>query len=151
MSNDTVAGQIQLTLRVSTELWELMKQGMQSHKHSSMNEFIRACIRSFLDETGDIMGSRRHFNKRMGERMDKLEAMLYWNMLTTHMLIARATFTVLDELTPEESEQNPPSPDEQMSRALEASKRQLPKFLADQAAIVNEIDNYRRKQVKSGK
>jgi hypothetical protein len=151
MSQDNEAGQIQLTLRVSPELWELMKQGMLNHKSSSMNEFIRSCIRSFLDETGDIMGSRRHFNKRMGERIDKLEAMLYWNSLTSQMLIARGMFTVLDELTPEDSEQDPPSPDEQMAKALEASKRLLPKFLTEQAAIVNEIDNYRRKQVKAEK
>ena len=64
--------QVQLTLRVSLELHDLMKQGMAQHKHRSMNEFVRACIRAYLDETGDIIGSRRHFNKRMGERIDRL-------------------------------------------------------------------------------
>lgn len=129
------------------DLWELMKQGMEKQNHRSMNEYIRTCIRAYLDETGDIIGSRRHFSKRMGLRMDRLEAMLYWHSLTTQMLIARGLFTVLDELNPE-SENDPPTPDEQMGRAVEVSKRQLPKFIAEQSVIVNEIDNNRRNGAK---
>ena len=139
--------QIQLTLRVSLELHDLMKQGMAQHKHRSMNEFIRACIRAYLDETGDIMGSRRHFNKRMGERMDRIEAMLLWHSLNTQMLTARGLFTVLDELNPD-AEQDPPAPEVQLQRAFESSKRALPKFLLEQASIVSDIEAYRRKHKK---
>ena len=148
MSKDS--GPVQITLRVTPELWELMRQGMQSHSHRSMNEFIRACIRAYLDETGDIMGSRRHFSKRMSQRMDKLEALLFWHSLSVQMLISRGLFTVLDELNPD-AEVDPPTPAEQMSRAAEISKRELPKFLAEQSQIVSEIEAYRRKQSGSKK
>jgi hypothetical protein len=136
---------VQITLRVSPELWELMRQGMQSNNHRSMNEFIRSCIRAYLDETGDILGSRRHFSKRMSQRMDRLEAMLLWHSLSSQMLLSRAMFTVLDELNPD-AELDPPTPNEQMSRAVEVSKRELPKFIAEQTQIVTEIEKFRRQK-----
>jgi Arc/MetJ-type ribon-helix-helix transcriptional regulator len=139
---------IQMTLRLSPELWELMKQGMSKTSHKSVNEFIRACIRAYLDETGDILGSRKHFNNRLAERMDRLEALLLWNALQAQVLTARGLFTVLDELTPEDAQHEPPTPDVQLSRAVEASKRLLPQFLTEQAQIVAELEAFRRKQAR---
>jgi uncharacterized protein (DUF1778 family) len=146
----TSPDKIQITLRVSPDLWHLIQQGMRNTTHKSVNEFIRTCIRAYLDETGEIMGSRRHFNNRLAERMDRLEAMVLWNSLQAQTLTARGLFTVLDELTPE-AEQDPPTPEVQLGRAAEASRKLLPKFLSEQAVIVAEIEQFRRKQAKDKK
>jgi hypothetical protein len=139
---------VQMTLRLSPELWSAMQQVMGKTTHKSVNEFIRTCIRAYLDETGDLIGSRKHFNNRLAERMDRLEAMLLWNALQSQVLTARGMFTVLDELTPEDAEQEPPTPDIQLLRAFESSRKLLPKFLAEQTPIVYELEQYQRKQRK---
>jgi Arc/MetJ-type ribon-helix-helix transcriptional regulator len=139
---------VQMTLRLSPELWSLMQQVMGKTTYKSVNEFIRTCIRAYIDETGDIIGSRKHFQNRLAERMDRLEAMLLWNALQSQVLTARGMFTVLDELTPDDAEQEPPTPDIQLLRASESSRKLLPKFLAEQAIIVNELEQYQRKQRK---
>jgi uncharacterized protein (DUF1778 family) len=141
------AGNIHLSIRVSQELWQLIQQAMRTTQHRSLNEFIRTCIRAYIDETADIVGSRRHFSNRMNERMDRLEALILWNSLQAQMLTARGLFTVLDELNPE-AQQDPPGPDVQLARALEASKKAIPQFLSDQAQIVAELEAYRRKKQK---
>jgi hypothetical protein len=139
---------VQMTLRLSPELWSAMQQVMAKTTHKSVNEFIRTCIRAYIDETGDIIGSRKHFQNRLAERMDRLEAMLLWNALQSQVLTARGMFTVLDELTPDDAEQEPPTPDIQLLRAFESSRKLLPKFLAEQAGTVNELEQYQRKQRK---
>jgi hypothetical protein len=80
--------------------------------------------------------------------MNRLEAMLSWNALQSQVLTAKGMFTVLDELTPDDAEQEPPTPDIQLLRASESSRKLLPKFLAEQANIVNELEQYQRKQRK---
>ena len=139
---------VQMTLRLSPELWSMMQQVMGKSTYKSVNEFIRTCIRAYIDETGDIIGSRKHFQNRLAERMDRLEAMLLWNALQSQVLTARGMFTVLDELTPDDAEQEPPTPDIQLLRAYESSRKLLPKFLTEQAGIVNELEQYQRKQRK---
>ena len=139
---------VQMTLRLSPELWSAMQQVMGKTTHKSVNEFIRTCIRAYIDETGEIIGSRKHFNNRLAERMDRLEAMLLWNALQSQVLSARGMFTILDELTPEDAEQEPPTPDLQLLRAFESSRKLLPKFLAEQASTVQELEQYLGKQRK---
>lgn len=139
---------VQLTLRLSPELWLLMQQALQHGTHRSVNEFVRTCIRAYIDETEDIIGSRKHFNNRLSERMDRLETMLLWNSLQSQVLTARGMFTVLDELTPEDAPQDPPTPDIQLERALESSKRLLPKFLVEQTGIINELEQHRKSKKK---
>lgn len=138
-------GNIQMTLRVSQELWQLMQQAMSRTTHKSANEFIRACIRAYLDETGDILGSRKHFNNRMNERMDELEALVLWNALQNQVLTARGLFTVLDELNPDTA-QDPPSPEMQLSGANEAGRKLLSRFLSEQESIVRDLREHRRKR-----
>ena len=94
MSNKNV----RISLRVTPELWALMEQIMQKEGRRSINDFVQACIRAYIDETGDIIGSRRHFNKSMAARMDRLEALLLWNSLQSQVVTARGMFTVLDDL-----------------------------------------------------
>ena len=140
---------MQMTLRLSPELWALIQQSLSKTTHKSVSEFIRACIRAYIDETGDIIGSRKHFSNRMNERMDKLEAMLLWNALQSQVLTARGMFMLLDELTPEDAVQEAPTPDLQLTRALESSKKLLPRFLAEQTHIVQELEAFRRQQARA--
>ena len=132
MSNKSV----RISLRVTPELWTLMEQIIQKEGRRSINEFVQACIRAYIDETGDVIGSRRHFSRRMNARMDRLEALLLWNSLQTQMLTARGLFTVMDELAPPDAPHEPPTPDQQLSHALESGRRLLPQFLQEQATIV---------------
>ena len=39
----------------------------------SMNDLIREAVQQFLEEQTDLIGSRRHFQKSMQERLDKSE------------------------------------------------------------------------------
>jgi len=133
---------IQKTIRLSPELWLLAEQAMMHGKFRNINDFIRTCIRSYIDETGDTLGSRRYFNNRMSQRMDRLEATSLWSTLQTQMLTARGIFTILDELSPEDSEAEPPNPEEQMARASEASKRFLARFLEEQTPVIAQLEQY---------
>ena len=144
MSNKNV----RISLRVTPELWTLMEQIIQKEGRRSINEFVQACIRAYIDETGDIIGSRRHFNKSMTARMDRLEALLLWNSLQSQVVTARGMFTVMDELAPEDAPQEPPTPDVQLTHAVETGRRLLPQFLQEQATIVSELEQYRRKQAR---
>lgn len=137
---------IQKTIRLTPELWLLAEQAMMHGKFRNINDFIRTCIRSYIDETGDTLGSRRYFNNRMSQRMDRLEATSLWSALQTQMVMARGIFTVLDELTPEDSDAEPPTPDMQMAFASEASKRFLAKFLEDQSQIILQLEQHLSKK-----
>ncbi len=137
---------IQKTIRLSPELWLLAEQAMMHGKFRNINDFIRTCIRSYIDETGDTLGSRRYFNNRMSQRMDRQEATSLWSTLQTQMLTARGIFTILDELTPEDAEVEPPTPDMQMDHATEASKRFLAKFLDDQNQIIAQLEQHLSKK-----
>jgi hypothetical protein len=140
---------IQKTIRLTPELWLLAEQAMMHGKFRNINDFIRTCIRSYVDETGDTLGSRRYFNNRMSQRMDRLEATSLWSALQTQktqMLMARGIFTILDELTPEDADAEPPTPDVQIAHASEASKRFLAKFLDDQSQIILQLEQHLSKK-----
>lgn len=133
---------VQKTIRLSSELWLLAEQAISNGQFRSINDFLRACVRASIDETGDTLGSRRYFNNRMGQRMDRLEATVLWGILQNQMLMARGLFTILDELSPEDSEAEPPNPEEQMAHANEASKRFLAKFLEEQTPVIAQLEQY---------
>jgi len=44
------------------------------------NDLIRDAIRQYLDEQADIVGSRRHFQKSLQTRIDRLESTLTFQM-----------------------------------------------------------------------
>lgn len=140
---------IQRTLRLSPDLWLLAEQAASKGNFRSMNEFFRTCIRAYIDDTGDVMGSRRHFTKTMGERLDRLEATVIASMSQQQMLTSRGIFTILDELKPEEVEADPPSPEEQISAALEASKRYLPKFMQEQNPFIAHLEQFYNKRTRT--
>jgi hypothetical protein len=62
------------------------------------------------------------------------------------VLTARGLFTVLDELMPEDAPAEPPTPDEQIARAQEMSKKLLARFLPDQLQVIKELEQYLRRQ-----
>jgi Arc/MetJ-type ribon-helix-helix transcriptional regulator len=142
----TAIHSVQKTIRLSPELWLFVEQTMQQGKFRNLNDFIRACIRAYVDETGEMLGSRRYFNNKLAERMERLEALILWNSLQGQVLAARGLFTVLDELAPEDAVADPPTPDEQLANALEMSRKLLPRFVAAQTPIVQEIIQQRRKK-----
>jgi Arc/MetJ-type ribon-helix-helix transcriptional regulator len=56
-------------------------------------EVVRAALRASLDEQEDVIGSRKHFTKAFGRRVDQLERLLtitLWvNLQTLHLLQER--------------------------------------------------------------
>ena len=135
----------QFTVRVTDDMWLLMEQIIRKEGHRSINEFVRTCIRAYLDQSGDVIGSRRHFSRQMNARMDRLEALIEWNSLQTQVLSASGMFTILDELAPD-AEQEPPTPDKQMTYANQAGRRLLPQFLEEQGKVVAELEKHHQQK-----
>lgn len=56
-------------------------------------EVVRAALRAFLDEQEDVIGSRKHFTKAFGRRVDHIERLLsvtlWLNLQTLHLLYER--------------------------------------------------------------
>lgn len=56
-------------------------------------EVVRAALRAFLDEQEDVIGSRKHFTKAFGRRVDHIERLLsvtlWLNLQTLHLLSER--------------------------------------------------------------
>jgi Arc/MetJ-type ribon-helix-helix transcriptional regulator len=56
-------------------------------------EVVRAALRAFLDEQEDVIGSRKHFTKAFGRRVDHVERLLsvtlWLNLQTLHLLSER--------------------------------------------------------------
>jgi Arc/MetJ-type ribon-helix-helix transcriptional regulator len=56
-------------------------------------EVVRAALRAFLDEQEDLIGSRKHFTKAFGRRVDHVERLLsvtlWLNLKTLHLLSER--------------------------------------------------------------
>jgi Arc/MetJ-type ribon-helix-helix transcriptional regulator len=148
MSKQNSTKDIQFTLRVSPELWDHIRQVLPKTAHKNVSEFIRACIRAYIDESADIMGSRRHFQNRLGERMDRLEALILWNALLGQMITARNAFTIMDELTPEDATEQPPQVEDQFAQSFDMSRKMLSAFLAQQQPIIDKLEEHQRKQRK---
>ncbi len=52
-------------------------------------DLIREAIRQYLDEQEDLIGSRKHFQKSLRERVDSLEAALSFHLNVLIYLIAQ--------------------------------------------------------------
>jgi len=65
-------------------------------------EVVRAALRAFLDEQEDVIGSRKHFTKAFGRRIDQIERLLsvaiYLNLETLHMFSERLRQKQVDRL-----------------------------------------------------
>ena len=55
-------------------------------------DLIRQAIRQYLDEQEDLIGSRKHFQKSLRERVDQLEATLAFHLnVLIHLLASDET------------------------------------------------------------
>ena len=66
---------------MTPEMRELLAQlASKEPRSTTESDLIREAIRYYLDEQEDIIGSRRHFQKSLQDRLDKLEAALSFHL-----------------------------------------------------------------------
>lgn len=82
--------------RLSVQITEAMDARLEQIARSrdeAKAEVVRAALRAYLDEQEDLIGSRKHFTKAFGRRVDHLERLmsvvLSVNLKTLHMLSER--------------------------------------------------------------
>ena len=82
MSNKTVRRSINIT----PEMRDLLAQiAAKQARDVTESDLIRDAIRQYLDQQADLVGSRRHFQRSLQERLDALEGTL---TLHLHVMIA---------------------------------------------------------------
>jgi Arc/MetJ-type ribon-helix-helix transcriptional regulator len=137
---------IQFSVRVPPLLKAEITRALEKGRFRSLNEFMLTCIRAYLDETGTTAGSRATNHQQLSEQLDQLHASLLWNLLQTQMLIANNSYTILDELAPEDAEAEPPTPDLQLANAQQYSQRALSRWLTAQERILEQLSEHLRKK-----
>jgi metal-responsive CopG/Arc/MetJ family transcriptional regulator len=80
---------VRRSLSMTPEMAERLKQ-ITSTKPRNITEaeLIRQAIREYLDEQEDLIGSRKHFQKSLRERVDQLEAALSFHLNVLIYLLA---------------------------------------------------------------
>ena len=65
---------VQRTIYLSPEMWSYLTQ-LASKRGRDCNEstLIREAVRAFIDGQSEVIGSRRHFQKSLQERVDQFE------------------------------------------------------------------------------
>ena len=82
MSNKTVRRSINIT----PEMRDMLAQiAAKQARDVTESDLIRDAIRQYLDQQADLVGSRRHFQRSLQERLDALEGTL---TLHLHVMIA---------------------------------------------------------------
>jgi metal-responsive CopG/Arc/MetJ family transcriptional regulator len=72
---------IKRSIAMSEEMHALLEQIAAKHgRDITESHLIREAIRQFLDEQVDAVGSRRHFQKSLQMRLDRLERTLLFQM-----------------------------------------------------------------------
>ena len=65
---------VQRTVYLSPEMWDYLTQlATKRGRDCNENTLIREALRSFIDGQSEIIGSRRHFQKSLQERLDQFE------------------------------------------------------------------------------
>lgn len=82
--------------RLSVQITDAMDDRLEQvarGRDEAKSEVVRAALRAFLDEQEDMIGSRKHFTKAFGRRIDHLErvlsVLLAVNLNTLHLLSER--------------------------------------------------------------
>jgi Arc/MetJ-type ribon-helix-helix transcriptional regulator len=83
-------------------------------------DLIRAAIQQYLDQRADAVGSRRHFQRSLQDRVDRLEHTLTFHL---HVLIALIAMLLGDES------------EEAIDEAIVAAKRDGSRLLARIEAV----------------
>lgn len=85
MANKTVRRSINIT----PEMRDLLAQIAARHgRDVKENDLIRDAIRQYLDQQADVVGSRRHFQRSLQSRLDRLESTLTFQMLILTFLMS---------------------------------------------------------------
>jgi predicted DNA-binding protein len=85
MATKTVRRSISMT----PEMRDLLAQIAAKHgRDVTENDLIRDAIRHYLDQQSDVVGSRRHFQRSLQARLDRLESTLTFQMLMLTFLLA---------------------------------------------------------------
>jgi len=85
MATKTVRRSISMTPEMRDLLAQIVaKRG----REVSENDLIREAIRQYLDEQADVVGSRRHFQKSLQARLDRLENTLTFQINVLTYLLA---------------------------------------------------------------
>ena len=87
---------IEYPRRLSVQITEAMDDRLEQvarGRDEAKAEVVRAALRAFLDEQEDVIGSRKHFTKTFGRRIDHVERLLsvtlWLNLQTLHLLSER--------------------------------------------------------------
>jgi hypothetical protein len=72
---------VKRSIAMSEEMQALLAQiAAKRGRDVTESHLIREAIRQFLDEQADVVGSRRHFQKSLQLRLDRLERSLVFQM-----------------------------------------------------------------------
>lgn len=85
MAAKTVKRSISMTPEMHDLLTQIVAKRDRDVTEASL---IREAIRQFLDEQSDLVGSRRHFQKSLQLRIDRLESTLTFQMNVLVYLLA---------------------------------------------------------------
>ena len=70
------------SISMTPEMRQLLAQITAKHgRDVTENDIIRDAIRHYLDQQADVVGSRRHFQRSLQVRLDRLESTLTFQML----------------------------------------------------------------------
>lgn len=116
MSKKTVRRSITMTQEMRDRLALLVSKQPRDITEADV---IREAVRLYLDNQEDIVGSRKHFQKSLQERMDRLETSLSFQMNVIIFLL-----TALE-----------PNKSEPIKQAIIASKRDGETLLAQMKAV----------------
>jgi Arc/MetJ-type ribon-helix-helix transcriptional regulator len=81
---------VRRSISMTPEMRDLLAQIVAKRgREFNENDFIRDAIRQYLDEQADVVGSRRHFQKSLQARLDRMESTLIFQMhVLTYLLAA---------------------------------------------------------------
>lgn len=116
MANKTIRRSITMTQEMHDRLGLLVSK---QPRDTTEADVIREAVRLYLDNQEDIIGSRKHFQKSLQERLDKLEAALSFQMNVIIFLL-----TALE-----------PNKSEPIKQAIIASRRDGETLLAQMKAV----------------
>lgn len=85
MASKTVRRSITMTQEMRDRLALLVSK---QSRDTTEADIIREAVRLYLDNQEDIIGSRKHFQKSLQERLDKLEAGLVFHLNVLIYLLA---------------------------------------------------------------
>ena len=85
MSNKTARRSLSMTPDMANRLRHVAENHQRNITESDL---MRQAIRHFLDEQENLIGSRRHFQKSLRERVDRLESALTFQLTVLTFLLS---------------------------------------------------------------